>query len=452
MARLKVGNRVGLLLRQTLLRRGWVASSRSLLRFLVFGLPGESPLFRGKPPLSSTDDGGGGGGSGWDSWDNDDSFGSSNDMRRNQSTRHARGFSDGGAGGGGAPSRSRSTEDIYTRSEYEASAANKDSFFARKMAENELRPEGLSPSQGGKYVGFGSSPTPSQRNINPQNDYLYVVSQGIGKLSLVAASAAQSAANVVQASTKDFTSRIQSIEDSPWLLNAAIICVDNSEWMCDWIILLLDSKPKLALSILFVVPKLRRIAVNKMNDDVQKALHKLVVDPSKRSILGTHIQTNEEVSINLVCALQPKIIAWWLCCCWLAAAAHVPERVDFYFSPKSKNDKRGCGSFWFLRKKGISPIHAAPPKTENKMGSKSRKERRSRRSEDSKSESPSSQSDDSDSYDSSPERGSKRRQRSRHRSSHRSSSSQSRRRSRRGSENSYEDNSDDRGDRGGSMN
>ncbi|KAG5119155.1 hypothetical protein JHK82_033575 [Glycine max] len=105
-----------------------------------------------------------------------------------------------------ASARYRSTKDIYTQSQLEASAANKEGFFTRKMAENESRPEGLPPSQGGKYVGFGSSPTSSpQRRNDAQNDYFSAVSQGIGKLSLVAASAA----NVVQAGTKEFTSKAQ---------------------------------------------------------------------------------------------------------------------------------------------------------------------------------------------------------------------------------------------------
>ncbi|GMJ03082.1 yeast pde1 suppressor 1, ARF-GAP domain 7 [Hibiscus trionum] len=167
-----------------------------------------------KPPLS----GGGSRGSnhssnnnnneGWDNWDNEDSFRFSNDIRRNQSAGEFRGDKDGGEAGG-SPMRSRSTEDIYTRSELEASAENKDSFFARKMAENESRPEGLPPSQGGKYVGFGSSPMPTQRNNDPQGDVLSVVSQGIGMLSLVAASAAQSAASVVQAGTKELSTKVK---------------------------------------------------------------------------------------------------------------------------------------------------------------------------------------------------------------------------------------------------
>ncbi|KAK8563688.1 hypothetical protein V6N12_035829 [Hibiscus sabdariffa] len=146
---------------------------------------------------------------GWDNWDNEDSFRSSNDIRRNQSVCEFRGGNKNGGEAGGSPMRSRSTEDIYTRSEMEASAANKESFFARKMAENESRPEGLPPSQGGKYVGFGSSPMPTQRNNDPQGDVLSVVSQGIGMLSLVAASAAQSAASAVQAGTKELSNKVK---------------------------------------------------------------------------------------------------------------------------------------------------------------------------------------------------------------------------------------------------
>ncbi|KAK7245256.1 hypothetical protein RIF29_40093 [Crotalaria pallida] len=164
----------------------------------------------GKPPLGASAGGGSGGGSGWDNWDNEDGYGSrNNDIRRNQSTGNVRGgFGGGGGGGGGAPARSKSTHDIYTRSQLEASAANKESFFAQKMAENESRPDGVHPSQGGKYVGFGSSPNPAPRS-NPQNDYFSVVSQGFGKLSLVAQSAAQSAASVVQASTKEITAKVK---------------------------------------------------------------------------------------------------------------------------------------------------------------------------------------------------------------------------------------------------
>lgn len=163
---------------------------------------------RSKPPLAQG--GGGRNGSfgnngGWDSWDNDD-FKSSSDLRRNQSVSDFRG---GNGATGGMPARSKSTQDIYTRAQLEASAANKDSFFSQKLAENEARPEGIPPSQGGKYVGFGSSPAPMPRSTNQQGDVLSVVSQGFGRLSLVAATAAQSAANVVQAGTKEITSKVR---------------------------------------------------------------------------------------------------------------------------------------------------------------------------------------------------------------------------------------------------
>jgi ADP-ribosylation factor GTPase-activating protein 1 len=46
----------------------------------------------------------------------------------------------------------------YSLSDYQASASAKEDFFARRMAENAHRPDHLPPSQGGKYVGFGSAP------------------------------------------------------------------------------------------------------------------------------------------------------------------------------------------------------------------------------------------------------------------------------------------------------
>ncbi|CAA7052268.1 unnamed protein product [Microthlaspi erraticum] len=153
-----------------------------------------------KPPLSQ----GNGNNGGWDNWDTDDSFRSSPDMRRNQSATDFR-----SSGARGAPAKSKSSEDIYSRSQLEASAVNKESFFAKRMAENESKPEGLPPSQGGKYVGFGSSSGPAPRS-NQQGgggggDVFSVMSEGFGRLSLVAASAA----NVVQSGTMEFTSKVK---------------------------------------------------------------------------------------------------------------------------------------------------------------------------------------------------------------------------------------------------
>lgn len=126
-----------------------------------------------KPPLSQGGrDSGNGNNGGWDNWDTDDSFRSSTDMRRNQSATDFR-----ASGARGAHAKSKSSEDIYSRSQLDASAANKESFFAKRMAENESKPEGLPPSQGGKYVGFGSSPGPAARSNQQGGDVFSVMSE-----------------------------------------------------------------------------------------------------------------------------------------------------------------------------------------------------------------------------------------------------------------------------------
>ncbi|KAJ0241541.1 ADP-ribosylation factor GTPase-activating protein AGD6 [Hirschfeldia incana] len=157
---------------------------RDRIKALAEGKAWSDPPVVKKPPLVN-----GGSNGGW----ND------NDMRRNQSESDFRGLGGGGGGGG------KSSEDIYTRSELEASAAGKESFFARRVAENECKPEGLPPSRGGKYVGFGSSSGPVVQRSNQQDDVFSVVSQGFGRLSMVAASAA----SVVQTGTKEFTSKVK---------------------------------------------------------------------------------------------------------------------------------------------------------------------------------------------------------------------------------------------------
>ncbi|KAJ4976806.1 hypothetical protein NE237_001912 [Protea cynaroides] len=67
-------------------------------------------------------------------------------------------------------SQSWSMEDIHGK--IQASVANKDIVFTGKVAENEERPEGLPPSQGSKYVGFGSTGTGTQpiSKIKSQGD------------------------------------------------------------------------------------------------------------------------------------------------------------------------------------------------------------------------------------------------------------------------------------------
>lgn len=69
--------------------------------------------------------------------------------------------------------------------------ARNEAYFASKGQENENRPEGVAPSQGGKYAGFGSSPMPTSNNNSGgvptandfQNDPVAALTRGFGWLS-----------------------------------------------------------------------------------------------------------------------------------------------------------------------------------------------------------------------------------------------------------------------------
>ncbi|KAL6336370.1 hypothetical protein AAG906_014541 [Vitis piasezkii] len=135
---------------------------------------------KSKPPLGQSAgnggrDGGFGDNGGWDSWDNDDGF-RSTDMRRNQSTGDVRGGS--GSGGRGFR-RGLGRRRICIRGQNWRLLRPIKGLFARKLAENESRPEGI--------------PLRKEGNM----------------LTLVATSAAQSAANAVQAGTKELSSKVR---------------------------------------------------------------------------------------------------------------------------------------------------------------------------------------------------------------------------------------------------
>jgi ADP-ribosylation factor GTPase-activating protein 1 len=84
----------------------------------------------------------------------------------------------------------------YSLAQLHASAASKEDFFSRKMQENANKPEGLAPSQGGKYVGFGSTPAAPPRRSNqggvPANvdDVTEIFSKGLSGLGSLAGQAA----------------------------------------------------------------------------------------------------------------------------------------------------------------------------------------------------------------------------------------------------------------------
>lgn len=99
-----------------------------------------------------------------------------------------------------------------------------EAYFASKGAENEARPEGVAPSQGGKYGGFGSSPMPTQssggnNNAMPngddfQSDPVAALTKGFGWLS---STVTKQAANV----NKSFIQPgMKSIEDGTFASQA----------------------------------------------------------------------------------------------------------------------------------------------------------------------------------------------------------------------------------------
>lgn len=82
--------------------------------------------------------------------------------------------------------------------------ARNEAYFASKGDENASRPEGLAPSQGGKYAGFGSSPMPASNSANGsiptggdfQKDPVAALTKGFGWLS---STVSKQAANVNKA-------------------------------------------------------------------------------------------------------------------------------------------------------------------------------------------------------------------------------------------------------------
>ncbi|KAG2483137.1 hypothetical protein HYH03_017983 [Edaphochlamys debaryana] len=120
-----------------------------------------------------------------------------------------------GSGGGAGVKGSQSTgafneRSEYTRSQLESSAANKESFFARKMQENNSRPDHLPPSQGGKYVGFGSAPAPKAAGGGGGvEDLTTLLSSTLTTVSRAAETAAKSAGQVVRSGSAHIAQTLQ---------------------------------------------------------------------------------------------------------------------------------------------------------------------------------------------------------------------------------------------------
>ncbi|KXZ53030.1 hypothetical protein GPECTOR_8g397 [Gonium pectorale] len=139
----------------------------------------------------------------WDSWGDSSSSGAAPKA---------------GAGGG------FSSGSEYTRAQLESSAANKESFFARKMQENATRPDHLPPSQGGKYVGFGSAPVQRPKPAGGVDDLSALLSSTLTTVTKVAETAAKTATAAVKTGSATITQTLQEKQVGEALsVNAKVI-------------------------------------------------------------------------------------------------------------------------------------------------------------------------------------------------------------------------------------
>lgn len=211
---------------------------RQKIQLLAEGRPWTAPPVERnvlpRPPVSSgtrtstrASPGGFGSSDSWDNWGDDSS--QTESIRRNNSARELSNARPEAVG-----PRTSSAGDLYSKAQLEASASRKESFFAQKQAENAARSESLPPSQGGRYVGFGSNPgrAPSSRASN--DDVLATtvstLSQGFRNLSTVAVSAAASAAVAVQEGTKEIHAKVkEGGYDRQALETASVVAAKTSE-------------------------------------------------------------------------------------------------------------------------------------------------------------------------------------------------------------------------------
>lgn len=124
----------------------------------------------------------------------------------------------GGAGGHGGSAHGGSAHggsNDYTKSQLEASAAVKDTFFARKIAENATKPDSLPPNQGGKYVGFGSAPMrpagakSAAGSTGGVDDLANLLSTGLSTVSKAAAAAASTASAAMRTGSATVSQTLQ---------------------------------------------------------------------------------------------------------------------------------------------------------------------------------------------------------------------------------------------------
>jgi ADP-ribosylation factor GTPase-activating protein 1 len=133
-----------------------------------------------------------------------------------------------------------SSNSEYSRAQYMASAANKDEFFSRKMQENQSKPDHLPPSQGGKYVGFGSAPAPRpQGGMRPGaggvDDVTALFSKGLASLGQVAGVAATTATTVVQSGTQNINQLLQEKQVGQTLQQTSQVVAEKAQVRGVWV-------------------------------------------------------------------------------------------------------------------------------------------------------------------------------------------------------------------------
>ncbi|GMH33147.1 hypothetical protein BSKO_00981 [Bryopsis sp. KO-2023] len=112
---------------------------------------------------------------------------------------------------GNGKSQSNSSE--YSKAQMEASMASKESFFNSKIQENARRPEGVRPSEGGKFVGFGSAPPPRAQPRNTGvDDVTSMLSKGWNNFSQIAGVAAVQATSSIKTGGEQLNSVLKDGE------------------------------------------------------------------------------------------------------------------------------------------------------------------------------------------------------------------------------------------------
>ena len=123
----------------------------------------------------------------------------------------------------------RRNESPAARTRKEANEA----YFARMGNENASRPEGVAPSQGGKYAGFGSEPAPSYEEGEKtmpgvdefQKDPVAALTKGFGWFT---STVGKGAKNVNDGWVKPTAQKVGSIFISP------LISVSAARWPCKY--------------------------------------------------------------------------------------------------------------------------------------------------------------------------------------------------------------------------